>query len=206
MPSTRLILIGLEDGRKHTISWTKGGELSGDADLQTRFRQAWEAAGHEAFRLSLDKQVRAHFRSYLAEKVLRQLCGETLDLELARVSTPEELQQTAEAWNAHSKSRGEGCPHTAEEVRRREADDCHAQHCSPPYCWDEIETALAEVPDPSMPFPEDTPRCLDCLSPMEWVCFASHPDTWEMECGRAGWTPICRACRTWRACRVVVMN
>ena len=206
MSLVRLIFTGLQNGHKRTLSWTKGGELSGDEDLKIRFRKAWDAADQEAFRLSLKKQVRAHFRVHLAASLLRQLCDETLDLEWARVSTPEELQQTADAWNARSEIRGEGRPHTAEEVRRREAEDCHAQHCSPPYRWDEIEAALADVPDPSVPFPEDMPRCLECLRPMEWVWFASHPDTWEMECGRAGWTPICRACKTWRACRVVMMN
>ena len=185
------------------LIWTKGGELTGDDDLKGRFQQAWEAADQEKFRLSLDKQVRAHFRAHLAADILRRMCPETLGLQWAQVSMPGELEQTAQAWNARQK----GSSYTAEDVRWVEEENIRLAHCGPPYSWEEVEETLSEQTQPGKDeAPSDIPKCLECLEPMEWLWFSSPSDTWEMECGRAGWTPVCRACRTWRACRIVIMN
>jgi hypothetical protein len=202
MARTRITLTGLENGDKRTLAWTKGGELVGDADLQTRFRQAWEATDQETFRLSLDKHNRAHFRVYLAESILKNLCQETLDLEWSEFHSSDELQAIADKWNAGQDKRR----YTADEVRVHLEESAGQNHHGPPYAWEEIE-AMFDAPGQPMAFPPpDTPRCLECLRPMEWLWFSSDPETWEMMCGRAGWVPICRECKTWRACRVTLMN
>lgn len=79
---------------------------------------------------------------------------------------------------------------------------------TPPYDWSEIEANLAHrsrAPQRS-PRPVERPPCPSCQQPMRWIYFRSDDRTWELECGFAGWTPICRKCRTWRACRVEIMS
>ena len=203
MPKRQWTLIALEEDRKRTLVWRKGGELIGDDDLKIRFQQAWDARDQEAFRLSLPKQIRAHFRVELAGEILHGLCAETLDLVRGWASTPEELQRTADDWNA----RGERLePFTAEEIGRLEEERQSSDHNRPPYSCEEIEPLLDVPAGADGPPPEDSPKCLECFRPMEWIWFVSDPVTWEMLCGRAGWTPVCRQCKSWRACRVIMMN
>lgn len=78
---------------------------------------------------------------------------------------------------------------------------------TPPYDWSEIEENLAHrsrAPRHS-PRPEDRPPCPRCQQAMRWIYFRSHSDTWESLCGCAGWTPICRKCRAWRACQITII-
>jgi hypothetical protein len=78
---------------------------------------------------------------------------------------------------------------------------------TPPYDWSEIEENLAarkQAPRRN-PRPVQRPPCPRCHNPMRWIYFSTHPDTWENLCGREGWTPICRECRTWRACQMTII-
>jgi hypothetical protein len=178
--TTRITVIGLEDGRKRTLIW-EDGALSGDDDLISRFKQSWDAADHQKYRHAADDD----WGEELAKEILSGLFAETLDIERAWISTPKRLQEWADAWNSH---KDQDHHYTAEEMREIEAKQN----------WPAPEHA-------SQP-PADFPKCLDCLQPMEWIWFSSSPWTWQHLCGRAGWTPICRACKSWRACRVEEMN
>ena len=223
---TRYIATGLENGRNRTLTWLDG-ELTGDDDLQARFRQAWDAADHRAFkerlrqvalnvtarvnpisltperRRSLRRIPKAWWHQRLAEDILRSLFAEILDFESADVMTPMELQEWADAWNSH---KGATRHHTLEDMQRIHEKDLWNSHHGPPYEWKEIARSLRGRRKPPHDAPEDRPKCMECLQPMEWIWFTSSRKTWEMPCGRAGWTAICRPCRSWRACDVSVMN
>ncbi len=199
---TRLTLTALENGEKRKLVWIKGGELSGDEHMKLRFQRIWDATDQEAYRLSLDKRVRSHFRVELAAHILRYLCNETLLLERAQVSTPEELQRVADVWNGCS----DGCIYTADDVRLAEEENIQRSQTGPPYSWSEIEEMLTDAAQPCEPPPMDHPKCPECLLPMEWIWFSSPTETWDMLCGRAGWTAVCRPCKSWRPCRVAIMN
>ena len=175
----KITVTGLENGQKRVFEWVEG-ELMGDDDLKARFQEKWDAADQKKFRNSLPPNVRKEWPRRLALKLLPALFSETLDFH----------------------------DHLSYE-----------KHNTPPYRWEEIEECLAgqEIPVGETPAisimgtfdddtPEDTPKCLECLQPMEWIWFKSHPWTWKNLCGRAGWTAICRKCKSWRACRVTMMN
>lgn len=199
---TRYKVTGFEGGRKRVLVWLDG-ELTGDEDLKARFLKLWNGADHEAYRAGLKEFAQPYWQSCLAEEILQNLFTETLDFEVGRVSTLEELQAWADKWNSHGLSDHH---YTAEDMRRIEEDDNRRNHQGPPFRWSEITASLRRKTRPLGSPPKDTPRCLECLQPMEWVWFRSSARTWQMLCGRAGWTPICRKCKTWRRCRVTIMN
>ncbi|MCI0491035.1 MAG: hypothetical protein L0229_30970 [Blastocatellia bacterium] len=201
MEATRYTVIGLENGRKRTLVWLDG-ELIGDDDLKTRFLKAWDSVDHEAYCRKLEEPYQEYWTTYLAEEILQTIFEETLDFEHGIVSTPERLQEWADAWNRH----GGNHYYTAEEMRQIEEEENRSQHQGPPYSWKEIEEVLKRRSKPASDPPKDRPKCLECLQPMEWIYFKSSPETWKMLCGRAGWTAICRKCKVWRACRVELMN
>jgi len=240
---TRFTVIGLENGQKRTLVWLNG-ELIGDSDLKERFQTAWNLVDHQDFREKLEKGKQEYWIPILAEKLLKPLFAEMLDFEKGWVSSPEKLQQWADAWNAHENPiglladrllktplikildfahhhlsapnqlrdwvnrwnfHGKG-PYAAEDMRQIEEDQNWRNHHGPPFSWEEIETVLSDNPASADHPPRDNPKCLDCLQPMEWIYFQSSSKTWEMLCGSAGWTPICKNCKTWRACRVDRMN
>jgi hypothetical protein len=196
-------VLGLENGVKRKLIWAEG-ELIGDADLKSRFLKAWHSIDHQEYQRSLQGDWRLEcWRSSLAKELLAGLFEEMLDLESARVSTTEELQKRADSRNAHRVGKK---PHTAEDMRKEEEKLNWNEHHGPPYSWDEIKGMLSKPLDPPGDAPKDHPKCLECLLPMEWIWFSSSPWTWKHLCGRAGWTAICKKCKSWRACRVDVMN
>lgn len=79
---------------------------------------------------------------------------------------------------------------------------------TPPYDWSEIEHLLAKPARAprGRTRPAERPTCPLCTRPMRWIWFRSAPESWAAECGRAGWTPICKDCRVWRACEVGRMS
>ncbi|MCL4218168.1 MAG: hypothetical protein KJ052_14355 [Candidatus Hydrogenedentes bacterium] len=209
----RITVTGLENGRKRTFDWIDG-ELVGDDDLKARFQKKWDAVDHKKFRKSVRKDSRKNWPFFLAQKLLPHLFEETLDLHKRYVETREALQKEVDEINADPDRE----PTTVEELEK-----LREEHNGPPYAWEEIEACLSgqeirvdEIPaisimgrfDDDTPdgSPRDTPKCLECLQPMEWIWFVSDPWTWKHLCGRAGWTAICRKCKTWRACRVTMRN
>lgn len=174
----------------------------GDDDLKVRFQRAWDSVNHEQYRRKLEKLYQEYWATYLAKEILQTIFEEMLDFERGTVSTPKRLQEWADAWNSH----GGDHHYTVEEMRQIEEDDNWRNHHGPPYSWDEIHEVLKNKPTPNSEPPEDEPKCLGCLQPMEWIWFKSSPSTWQHLCGCAGWTAICRKCKTWRACREEIMN
>lgn len=201
---TRYRVTGLENGQKRILEWMEG-ELRGDDDLKDRFQRMWSSLNHEAYRKKLPEYRREDWAEDLVKELLAKVFEETLDFETAHISTSQRLQEWADAWNSH----GGDHHYTVDEMREIEEHDNWAHHHGPPYEWREIEAVLAgkvKVDEATGQPPEDHPKCLECLAPMEWIYFSSSPQTWRDSCGRAGWTAICKACKTWRPCRVSVMN
>ena len=88
---------------------------------------------------------------------------------------------------------------TVEDLRRDEEELNWRDHHGPPYSWGEIEAQLGRgEPDGVEEQPEQRPKCLECLQPMEWMYYKDEPESWIS----SGWTAICRGCHTWRACRI----
>ncbi|WP_395736429.1 hypothetical protein [Prosthecobacter sp.] len=201
---TRYRVIGLEKGAKRILEWFEG-ELIGDADLKDRFQKMWDAVDHRKYCKKLPEHLRESWTYYLVEELLGKVVEETLDLERAHISTEQRLQEWADAWNSHGGDRH----YTIDDMRKMEEDQNWSNHHGPPYEWREIEAVLSgkikAFGNAGQP-PDDYPKCLECLAPMEWIYFSSSPETWAGECGRAGWTAICKKCKTWRPCRISVMN
>ena len=129
MSGQRLTLIGLENGAKRTLSWTREGGPTGDPEWQLRFRQRWDAADPEAFRLGLAPQDREHYETYLAEHILKKLCPETLDFFKADVYSTEQIQRITDSWNAAPG----GHRYTVDVVRERLERRWREDHRGPPH-------------------------------------------------------------------------
>ncbi len=195
MPERYFKATGLDSGQKRSLEWF-GNEPLGDPDLVERFAKALQTV-RETSAEDIGEPA-------LVETALRSLFDELLDFEKTWFQTPAELDETVRRHNSNSAS----TPVTALELDRRQREDHFRQHFGPPYEWEEIEECLApgrRAPRGKLK-PEFRPKCLVCLCPMDWIYFRSSPETWELECGRAGWTPICRQCKTWRACEVTMMS
>lgn len=195
MPERYYKATGLESGQKRSLEWFNRQPL-GDPDLVERFAKA--------LRTLRETSAGDPHDPALVETALRSLFDELIDFERTWFQTPSELEEAARRLNASSP----GTPVTAAELDRKQSEEHLSQHFCPPYDWDEIEACLAlrrRAPRRSVR-PEFRPKCLACLRPMDWIYFRSSPETWELECGRAGWTPICRKCKTWRACEVAMMS
>ncbi|WP_299425708.1 hypothetical protein [uncultured Meiothermus sp.] len=198
---TRYKVTGLEGGRKRVLIWLDGA-LTGDENLKERFPELWNRTDHQAYQAGLQEYEQPYWQSRLARDLLQNLFAETLDFETGRVLTDAELQAWADQWNGYGGDRH----HTIEDMRQIEEEDNQNLHQGPPYHWEEIAASLRRKSEPLDPPPAHTLKCLECLQPMEWIWFRNSPRTWQMLCGRAGWTPICRRCKTWRRCRVSIMN
>jgi len=75
-------------------------------------------------------------------------------------------------------------------MKKFEEGDNEREHKGPPFSWDEIEDSMKRKSHSAKgrTRPDDTPKCLECLQPMEWIYFESPPGTWKHLCRCAGWT------------------
>lgn len=207
---TRFSVTGLEAGRKRFLVWLEG-ELSGDEDLKTRFLDLWNAVDHQAYEAAQPEHNRPYWQDRLTRDLLGQIFAETLDFRIDQVSTPERLQEWANAWNAHPNPTRHW---TAQDMQKIEEENNERHHRGPPYSWEEILKSQRRKGQPKAPIllylpskePGDAPKCLECLKPMEWIWYCSSPRTWKMLGGSAGWTAICRKCKTWRRCQEQIIN
>jgi len=195
--------IGLLGGEKDSLRWD-GDKLSGPEVLKQRCLAYLSSLSQQDILVALNREANTHrCRIHFFEEAVSRSFDEVLDLYTERFESPEILAKRAAAWNAHGGDRH----WTVEDLVEMEKEENWNLHHGPPFSWDEIEDCLSgkQYPSPCPP-PTDRPRCLDCLDPMEWIWFSSSAGTWELSCGRAGWTPICRKCRTWRRCDEMVIS
>mgnify|MGYP000844806671 FL=1 len=195
--------IGLDQGVLRSLEWLEG-ELAGDEDLIERFHFAREAIDTEALLWTHAPKDIDSFEGRLAEAALRSLFDPLVDFESGFLSPMNDLEAEAVKHNAKSSGR----KITAGELDREQRERHRQRHFTPPFGWSEIEAVLADLRDApdGHPKPGEILRCLQCFQPMEWIWFRSSAATSQMLCGREGWTPICRACRTWRACRIGILS
>lgn len=200
------IATGILNGRKQSLTWCDG-ILEGDADAVDRFMNAWQATDRKTFHENLPKHEQAGWARILVRKILmEQVFDEVPEMEAYRKISLERLQEWADSWNSHEAGRN----YTAADMREIEERVNRAKNQGPPYSWKEIEVGLqafqGSTSNRSSEPPTDIPTCFECLKPMEWIWYQSPPETWTHLCGRAGWVPICRRCKTWRKCRIRIMN
>ena len=195
--------IGLVGGEKDTLRWD-GDKLSGPEVLKDRCLAFLSSLSQPDILVALNSKFHAHrCRLNFIEDAIRRSFDELLDLYTERFESPEILAKRAEAWNAHGGDRH----WTLEDLQSMEIEDNRKRHQGPPYSWDEIEDCLSEKQQPlPCPPPVNLPKCISCLDHMEWIWFCSSSWTWQHLCGRAGWTPICRKCKTWRPCDEMVIS
>ena len=195
--------IGLDKGVLRSLEWL-GGELTGDDDLVERFHAARDSVDcDELMRVSGPMSI-DDLEYLLAKEALCSLFDALVDLETGMLAPAVELEAQAAKLNRESTDK----VWTVEELDRQQREKLRERHLTPPYYWSEIEAVLASptrAPH-DHPKPDEELRCLECLEPMEWIWFRSGAGTWKMLCGREGWTPICRACHTWRACRIGILS
>lgn len=203
MTAFYLKAIGLDQGTLRSLEWLEG-ELAGDEDLIERFHLAREAIDTEALLRRCAPGDIDSFEYHLAAEALRSLFDPLVDFENGYLSLMKDLE--AEAAKHNAQTRGQKV--TAEELDREQREQHRQRHLTPPYAWSEIEAVLAAPRDAPYghPKPDEILRCLQCFQPMEWIWFRSSAATSQMLCGREGWTPICRACRMWRACRIGILS
>jgi len=195
--------IGLFRGQKETLSWD-GETIMGSAELTARVEASLAALEQPGIldvlnRKSTPERCRLHF----VQTGIRHAFDEILDVYTEVLPNPEELASRAAAWNK------QGDRHwTADDVLAIEKELRWNSHHGPPHSWDEIHNNISKgMQKPPFPSPQKrAPKCLECLQVMEWFWFSSSSETWRDLCGSAGWTPICRKCKTWRRCGVAVMS
>ena len=208
----RILAIGLEEGRKREVIWDEHGYLLGDADLQARFENAWCTTpwGHQPWEVPRDNDfedmadAERYARQRTAEGILRGLFPELLDLERYLYFTPEELEALAAQLTARHPDQP---PVTVAMLEQRGLRDRRTMHLQPVSEWERIVPWLDRPPPPEEKLPAvPPPRCLECLTPMEWVWYSSPAGAWAARVGREGFVPVCRPCRTLRAGIIYTLN